>query len=118
MTVREVLQSSISKIHISFDLWTSSHGYVICGIIAHFVGLDYTARSVLIGLKRIRTTHSEENIAPIILSMLRHYEIVSKLGVFMANNVGLNDTAIAEILKIAHLDLTVNEVCDHCLGHI
>jgi hypothetical protein len=75
ISVCEVLQSSISKIHISFNLWTSSHRYTICGIVAHFVGLDYTAQNVLIGLKRIKTTHSRKNVAPVILSTAKPHHI-------------------------------------------
>jgi hypothetical protein len=73
---------------------------------------------MLIGLKRIRIIYNEKNIVLIILLMLRYYEIISKFEVFIANNVNLNNIIIAEILKIAHSDLIVNEICDYCFNHI
>ena len=50
--------------------------------------------------------------------MLKHYEIMFKLKIFMTDNVDSNNTAIAEILKITRSDLTVNEIYDCCLNYI
>ena len=35
--VKELLSTSLSRIHISMDLWSSPNGYALCGIVAHFV---------------------------------------------------------------------------------
>jgi hypothetical protein len=45
------LGTAISRIHISFDLWTFPNGYALCGIVTHFVSHQYSNQSVLLGLK-------------------------------------------------------------------
>jgi hypothetical protein len=34
---KEVLTQSLSKIYISYNLWTSTNGYILYSITAHFV---------------------------------------------------------------------------------
>ena len=34
----EVLAQALSKIHISYNLWTSPNRYAMCGVAAHFIG--------------------------------------------------------------------------------
>ena len=35
------LKMALSRIHISFDLWTSPNGYALCGVVAHFLDGTY-----------------------------------------------------------------------------
>ena len=80
LEVEKVLADAFSKIHISFDLWTSPNGYAFCGIVAHFVGWGYRARSVLLALKRMMEGHTGEDIARVVLSVLRQYGVLNKIG--------------------------------------
>ena len=117
--IKGVLASSYSKIHISFDLWTSLNGYALCGIVAHFVGQGHFARSVLLGMKRMRAGHSGEDIAEVVLQVLHQYGIINKLGVFVADNADSNDTAIKALMK--EIDPYIKDVAPYrsrCLGHI
>lgn len=38
--VRAMLAKACSKIHLSFDIWTSPNGFAILGVVAHFVRQD------------------------------------------------------------------------------
>jgi hypothetical protein len=83
LQVKELLANALSRIHISFDLWTSPNGLGICGIRAHFVSPGYRNRSVLIGLKRMMYSHSGEGIAEQVVPVLQHFGIVGeKVGVY------------------------------------
>ena len=68
------LRQSKSKIHISFDCWTSGNSYSFVAIVAHFLDANLVNQSPVIGLKRLQYSHSIENIAqvmvPILLKML------------------------------------------------
>jgi hypothetical protein len=57
--IKQVLAQAVSRIHISFDLWTSPNGYAICGVVAHFVGHQYRNQQVLLALKRMKYNHTE-----------------------------------------------------------
>jgi hypothetical protein len=96
--VDDVLGRAISRIHISFDLWTSPNGYAICGVVAHFVGHQYSNQSVLLAMKRLTGPHGGEDIAKVIIPTLQEYKVVDRLGVFITDNAESNDTAIREIL--------------------
>ena len=116
--ITEVLRKAISRIHVSFDLWTSPNGYAICGIVAHFVGHQYSNQNVLLALKRLTGPHGGEDIAEVIIPTLQEYKIVDKLGVFVTDNVESNDTAIRAILNQVRPELQLKARRSRCLGHI
>jgi hypothetical protein len=51
--IKDELKLAKSKIHISFDLWTSPNSMAICAVVAHFIDKDLRNRSTLIGMRRI-----------------------------------------------------------------
>lgn len=121
LQVKELLANALSRIHISFDLWTSPNGLGICGICAHFVGPpEGRNRSVLIGLKRMQYSHSGEDIAERIVPVLEEFGVVGKrVGVFVADNADVNDVAVREILQRLRPDIEdFRARRGRCLGHI
>jgi hypothetical protein len=98
-SVIDDLQNARSKIHLSFDLWSSPNSLALCGVIAHYVTANLTTRALLLGLKRVQGTHSGENIADAVLKVIREYRIAEKIGCFQADNAGNNDTCIHTILN-------------------
>jgi hypothetical protein len=117
--IEKVLAAAFSKIHISFDLWTSPNGYAFCGIMAHFVGQGHCARSLLLGLKRMMEGHSGDDIAKVILDVLKQYGLLKKLGVWVADNAESNDTAIKAIMKEINPQITdITPYRSRCLGYI
>ena len=116
--VVDVLQEAKSRIHISFDLWSSPNGYAICGVVAHFIDVAWVNRQVLLALKKMSARHTGEEIAAVIVPVLREYGIANKIGVFVCDNIDSNDRAIHRILD----DLDINDYIENrrsrCLGHI
>jgi len=47
------LQSSVSKVHVSSDLWTSPHRHGVLAICARWVDKDYQPKRALLGLQEI-----------------------------------------------------------------
>ena len=113
-----MLAQSKSRIHISFDLWTSSNGYAICAVCAHFVASNYRNCSVSLAMKRMKGNHSGESIAQIIIATLQLYQITAQLGVFVADNADSNDTAIEAVLTELRPELSTPARRSRCLGHI
>ena len=114
-----VIATARSRIHISFDLWTSPNGLGIVAVIAHFVGVRNEAQSVLIAMKRMVTKHDGKLIGQVIIPVLESYGIGPRnLGIFMADNAGSNDTAMEEILRVLRPGVTVPEVRGRCLAHV
>ena len=53
----------------------------------------------MLGLRRLKGPYSGENIAEAIIAVIKTYEIIGKIGYFILNNAGLNNTYISAIIK-------------------
>jgi hypothetical protein len=117
-TVKQLLANAKSRVHISFDLWTSPHQLAICAVVAHFVSPQYRNISVLLGMKKMKGAHGGENIAEVVIPVLEEYHIGPRLGVFVADNVESNDTAIRAIMQSVRPEIRGETRRSRCLGHI
>jgi len=117
--IKKQLHSSKSRIHLSFDLWTSPNNIAFVGVVGHFMSSQYKVETVMLGLRRLHGTHSGENIAEAILKVIRKYELSgNQIGWFVLDNASSNDTCVAEILKALNINDTVERRRLRCLGHI
>jgi hypothetical protein len=96
--VRELSQS-LSKIHISFDGWTTRGGKRgFLGIVAHYVSPQGELRDLPIALPQLTGAHTGERLAEVILLIFDQFGInEATLGYFTLDNAANNDTAIAAI---------------------
>jgi hypothetical protein len=97
--VVELINSAISKIHISFDGWTTKGGKrSFFGIVAHFVDNKGSIKDVAIDLPQLSGAHSGNRIAVCVEKTLQSFGITGpKLGYFVLNNASNNDTAVAAL---------------------
>jgi hypothetical protein len=123
--VKIKLKQALSKTHISFDIWTAPGCiYAFLGVVAHcvFSGEEGPRnQSILIALRRIEERHSGSNIAAILYDVLTEYNIVPRLGVFMADNAEANDVAIKITLSTlipGFKDRDLPAYRARCIGHI
>jgi hypothetical protein len=117
--VKKQLWASRSRIHLSFDLWTSPNHLSFVGVVGHYMSSQYKVETVLLGFRRLRGPHSGENIAEAVLKVIHKYGLTgNRIGWFVLDNITSNDTCVAEILKA----LSINDIVErrrlHCLGHI
>jgi hypothetical protein len=90
--VRKKLQSALSNIHLSLDIWTSPNRLLLLGICAHFTDRSYEKlRKALIALRPV-TNHSGEEQFATLLPILQEYGIVQKIGIVIGDNSSTNDT--------------------------
>ncbi len=119
LEVKEELVTARSRIYISFDLWTSPNALALVAVVCHYLDKNLKSRSYLIGLKRVRGAHSGENIAEAIIPVLVDMEVVQKLGYFIADNAGNNNTYIRAICRQLRPDIkNPDSRRVRCLGHI
>ena len=62
--------------------------------------------------------YSKENIAEAIIAVVKTYKIISKIGYFVLNNAGLNDTYISAIIKRLNIKNIKEYRRLRCLGYI
>lgn len=119
LRIRNILANARSKIYISFDLWTAPNLLALCGIVGHFCGDDLKNHSILLALKRVQGSHLGDNIAEIIIFVLKDYNLISQLGNFIADNHRANNSAIRTICQ--QLKSDINDPDSRrvrCVGHI
>jgi hypothetical protein len=121
-TIRKRLQSALSSIHLSIDIWTSPNRHLLLAVTADFV--DYNEERLvkaLLGLRAVKG-HSGEDQFITLLPILQDYDIVRKLGAVVGDNSGTNDTLCREIEKYLLTEENIiwnaSQWRLRCLGHI
>jgi len=112
---------SRSKVHFTFDIWTSSNYRSFLGVVAHWMDTDYKLQSTVIGMRRINGRHNGENLAACFLDVVEPYSIIDKIGYFTLDNASDNDTALHNIAQhLKDLDITFDPIHRRlrCFGHI
>jgi hypothetical protein len=115
------LQASISKIHISFDIWTAGNWIGIISVWAYWIDDAGNRQRRLLAFRRIYRSHSGDNQAAILLEVLNEFEITTTIGYFVCDNASSNDAAVATMLTELELGLLAVEITARrlrCIGHI
>ena len=99
LAVVTALSRSLSKIHISFNRWTTKggkRGYF--GIVAHFTNDSGIIKDMPINLPQVLGSHDGKTIAGVVKLTLSSFGIHPlKLGYFVLDNALNNDTAVATL---------------------
>ncbi|KAG9380356.1 hypothetical protein A1F94_009251 [Pyrenophora tritici-repentis] len=93
------LSEAASKIHISFDGWTTKGGKRgFFGVVAHFANASGVIQDLPIALPHLAGSHTGDAIADTIKKTPQEYSIGSdKLGYFVLDNAANNDTAVSSL---------------------
>ena len=118
--VKKLLASSLSKIHLSFDNWSSGNHLAFTAVVAHFCSPAFSIESILIGFRELRGPHSGENIAEVVDKVLQDYDVTSdQIGCFVLDNATNNDTSIKSLgntYKWSKSEVHTRRL--RCFGHI
>ncbi|RKK10355.1 hypothetical protein BFJ66_g18383, partial [Fusarium oxysporum f. sp. cepae] len=95
--VKQRIQSAKSRIHISCDLWTSPNSLANLGIVAHYVTEDGQLEHHVLALKDIDSEHDGSHLAVAVLNVVDEWGFASKLGYFVMDNAGNNDTMMRSL---------------------
>ena len=117
----EELETALSSIHLSFDIWTSPNRYSIISVFGNFVNHQGQRRRLLLAFRRIYGSHSGENISTALLEVISEYKIEEKVGYFVSDNAKNNDVAIDHLLQRLYPALSLQQRQARrlrCFGHI
>jgi hypothetical protein len=119
LRLKSLLSQSRSRIHISFDAWTSPSCKAILGIVTHFLTPNLRLCNALVGFKEIRGIHDGENLAEYVIELIQELEIEDKFGVFIGDNAGNVDTAVETVVRrFRPSEVSMSARRSRCLGHI
>jgi hypothetical protein len=91
------------------------------GIVGHFIDVEFKARTVLLGMKRLLGPHSGENIAHLLIKAIKAYKLAKILGFCVLDNAGDNDTSLCAVQAYLLNEGVVWNGDSHrlrCFGHI
>ena len=115
--VKRELQRAVSKIHLSFDLWTSGNLLSFNGVTAHFLNKDFEPRATLLAIPEQTGLHAGVNIAEGVIAVIKDFGIKNEqIGYFMLDNATNNDTAMMAIAKEFNFNPIERRL--RCSGHI
>jgi hypothetical protein len=116
------IKNTRSRIHLSFDLWTSPNYKSLIAIIGHWTAPDLSLKTVLLAIREINGSHTGENIGGKIFEIIEEYQIAFKLGYCVLDNASNNDTALnsmSELMMETYgIPYDVSSYRLRCLGHI
>ena len=89
------------------------------GVVAHWLDEDLKKQDLLIGLKRVTGTHTGENMAAVVIPVLKLFDLGPRLGFFIGDNLPSNDVAIRSILDELRPDIASPDSRRvRCIAHI
>ena len=114
--VTELLGRALSRIHVSFDAWSSRNFTSLLGLTVHFLDEEGRFRAFLLGLPQVEGRHTGENLADRVSEIIHEYGLEDRIGYFVTDNADNNDTC----LDALSAELGFNKVQRRlrCSGHI
>jgi len=93
-TIKEILSRAMSRIHLTWDLWTSPNSKAMISIMAHWTNENWKVQSTLMAIREIEGDHDGKNISQVVHSVIKEFGVVDKFGYFTGDNAGNNDTTL------------------------
>ncbi|KAI8416773.1 hypothetical protein FOFC_03106 [Fusarium oxysporum] len=114
--IKAELGSALTKIHISFDLWTSPNRLAIMAVFAYFIDKFGNQQSRLLALPT-----PGENLAETLFEIVQLWDIRGQVGTVISDNVTTNDTCLSYFYRqldpsIRPADIKARRM--RCYGHV
>lgn len=119
--IHDLRTDAASLIHVSFDLWTSPNSMAMMAVVCHYIDKSDKNRTRLIALRRLRGSHSGENMSELLVEVIREFGFDDRLGYFVADNAESNDIAIDCVFRILIPNLSSDQRSYRrlrCWGHV
>jgi len=121
--LRDKLQSALTGIHLSLDVWSSPNRKSFLAVVAHFVDAGGVLRKALLALPFLPGKHGGVEQLEVLWPVLQDYNILDKLGYCVGDNHGSNDLLLQKLsqrLNQAGIEAQFNAKQHRirCHGHV
>lgn len=128
MHLQRLLDETCFPISLSLDIWTSTVTGSYLAIVGHWIGEDYKYHERLIDFIELEGQHTGENIAKVVIDVLKSLGIASKLLSITMDNASYNDKLsvvlddeLEQLIKEGHIEKKkfdgTNSII-RCIAHI
>ena len=97
MVMKSVLPAA-SSVYLTSDIWSGNAKEDYISVVAHYVSADWELQKKVVGLRLIDVSHSGENIADRISSVVEEFGLIDKVFSVSLDNASANSRAY-EILQ-------------------
>ncbi|RYP12939.1 hypothetical protein DL767_010965 [Monosporascus sp. MG133] len=101
-SARNTLSKSLTKVHLNFDLWTSSDNLAVISIFGRYTDQQIKTQGRLLAFHRQIGHHNGEDVTYTMEKVVRDWGIDEKIGVVVSDNATSNDTSLHALF--GHLD--------------
>ena len=109
------------KVSIAADAWTSPNKLAFLGVLGYWINNNWELEEVLLGFEEIHGSHTGENMASIIVEVLKRYRIERQLLGFTSDSASNNGT-LTMALRSELGQLSIDWECEHnhihCMAHV
>lgn len=120
-TIKECLSLARSRIHISYDLWTSLNHKAMIAIVVHWTGEDYEVKTALLAVREVHGKHTGENIANVVYPVMKEYDIHTRFGYYIRDSATNNDKSFKYLDQFmrdeGYNGFSVDQRRLHCFAH-
>jgi hypothetical protein len=110
------LTTALSKINLSFDLWSAPNKRSLLGVVAHWIDYTKTLKTALIALPEVNGHYGATHLAPPLQKLIEEYDIGNNLGAFQMDNADNNDTCLRQLAT--KFDINPAQQRMRCFGHV
>jgi hypothetical protein len=113
--------SELSIIHFTLDLWASTKGLAMMGIISNYVSEDGNLHHDVLAFREREGLHTGENQYELLRSVFEENSITSNIGFFHIESATNNDTLMdhkEDYMMTLEIALRAHEWRLHCPEHV
>lgn len=124
LQLKEELSITCKTIALSLDIWTSKNHLPILGIIGHWLTEDFEYQEKVLEFTELCGTHSGENLAAAVETLLEELGLEHKLITITGDNASNNETMVSELFHNLQENLNSAPLFQgldsyvRCLAHI
>ena len=90
----DLLQSSVSSVALTSDIWSGNAKEDYISVVAHFVNVDWLLEKRVIGMRLIDVSHSGSNIAERVATVVEEFKLIDKVFSVTLDNASANSNAM------------------------
>jgi len=106
-----------AKTNLTLDAWTSGNKLPFMAIPAHWIDTRYERFNTLIGLERLRGSHTAGNISDVMIKVLDMYQIRESINCITGDNAVVNNGIFLDLeLEMQDWSQGDGQIC--CLAHV
>jgi hypothetical protein len=123
---QEKLQSAVQlhvgnlkkgRLSLTMDAWTSGNQVPYLGVTGHWIDSNWEIHSEALAFKRLRGSHTAENIATVVRKIMEEWKITESIRAITADNASVNDKFFKCLEKLQP-SIQRSDTQVRCMAHV